>query len=119
VRPASGSGSVDIDAASGARTPSGGAAALASPAASKATYAVTGEGGQAFSLSIPASFLMTTTGGSITVTLTSTATGSQNLGSTLGSAGTFPFSIGGSLPVSSTSISGAYNGSFTVSVQYN
>ena len=119
VRPASGSGSVAIDAASGTRTPSGGAVGLSSPAPSKATYSVGGEGGQAFSLSIPASFSMTTTGGSITVTLTSTATGSQNLDSTLGSAGTFPFSIGGSIPVSSTSVSGAYNGSFTVSVQYN
>jgi len=119
VRPASGTGSVAIDASTGARTPSGGAVGLASPTPSNATYVVSGEGGQAFSLSIPPSFDMTTSGGTATVTLTSTATGSQTLSSTLGSAGTFPFSIGGSMPVSSTAKDGAYSGSFTVSVQYN
>jgi len=119
VRPASGSGTVVINDSTGARTLTGGVVALSTPTPSKAAYTVTGEGGQSFSLSIPTSFAMTTTGGSVTVTLTSTATGSQTLSSSIGSAGTFGFSIGGSLPVASTTKDGAYTGTFTVSVQYN
>jgi hypothetical protein len=119
VRPASGAGSVDIDATTGARTIAGGAVGLASPTPANATYTVTGEGGQMVSLSIPPSFVMTTPGGTATVTLTSTATGSQTLSSTLGSGGSFGFSIGGSMPVASTARDGAYSGTFTVSVQYN
>ncbi len=119
VRPATGTGTVDIDATTGARTVSGGAVGLGSPAPTNATYSVTGEGGQTVSLSIPPSFVMTTPGGTATVTLTSTATGSQTLSSTLGSAGSLGFSIGGSMPVASTAQDGAYSGTFTVSVQYN
>jgi len=102
VRPSSGTGSVAIDASSGALTPGGGAVALTSNCTTcNATYAVTGEGGQAFSLTIPGSFNLTTSGGTpITVALaTSTPTGSYNLNSNLGFSGTFPFSIGGTMPV--------------------
>lgn len=120
VRPASGAGgTVVIDASTGVRTVSGGIYALAAPTTSKATYAVTGEGGQTFSISVPASFVMTTPGGSVTVTLTSTATGSHTLSSSIGSAGSFGFAIGGSLPITPTTKDGAYSGTFTVAVEYN
>lgn len=119
VRPRTGSGSVAINASTAARTVSGGIAALSTPAVSRASFTVTGEGGQAFSVSMPSTLTMTTSGGSLTVSLTTTASGSQVLSSSLGSAGSYSFGVGGSLPVSSTTRTGSYTGSFAVTVNYN
>lgn len=125
VRPASGSDTVTI-AANGSRSLStNNAVALTSGshvAPGAATYTVSGEGGQAFSISTPATFNMTRSGGSetITITLAASAT-SGTLTGTLGAAssGTASFSIGGSMPVSTTTVSGAYSGSFITTVAYN
>jgi len=120
VRPSTGTGSVAVNNSTGARSVTGtGAIGLNSPTPSRAAYTVSGEGGQVFTLSVPASFSMTGPGTALTVTLTSTATGSQTLSSTLGSAGTFAFGVGGSFPFSSTTVTGAYSGSYSVTVQYN
>jgi hypothetical protein len=120
VRPNTGSGSVTMDPASGVRTATGGASFVSVPAATPAVYAVTGEGGQVFSISVPPTFSMTGPGGaSVTTTLTSTATGSAALSAALGSAGSYSFKVGGSIPLSSTTTDGAYSGSYTVMVQYN
>jgi hypothetical protein len=120
VRPSSGSGTVSIAAATGARTVTGtGALGFGSPAPSRASYTVTGEGGQIFSLSFPVSFQMVGPGTPLTVSLTSTATGSQVLSAAAGSAGTFSFGMGGSFPISSTTASGSYQGTYSLTVQYN
>jgi hypothetical protein len=120
VRPSSGSGTVAVAAASGARTVTGtGAAGFGSPTPSRSTYSVTGEGGQTFSLSFPTTFQMAGPGTPLTVTLTSTASGSQVLSAAAGSVGTFSFGMGGSFPISSTTVSGTYQGSYSVTVQYN
>lgn len=126
VRPASGSDTVNIAAADGARTlSSNNAVALTSgahQAPSRATYTVAGEGGQAFSITIPASFTMTRTGGSetLTIALTATAT-SGTLTGTLGdsSSGSATFGVGGAMPITSTTASGAYSGTFVTTVAYN
>jgi hypothetical protein len=120
VRPASGTGSVAISASNGARTVTGtGAIGLSSPAPGRATYLVSGEGGQSFTLSIPSSFQMTGPGTPLTVSLTSTASGSQSLSAAAGSAGTLSFGVGGSFPIASTTVTGAYQGSYAVTVSYN
>jgi hypothetical protein len=120
VRPSTGSGSVSIDAATGQRTVTGaGSLAASTPAPSRATYVITGEGGQAFSLGVPSTFQMTGPGSPLTVTLTSTASAAQTLSSTLGSAGTFSFGVGGSFSTAAATAVGAYQGSYTVTVQYN
>ena len=120
IRPKTGSGSVTMDPASGVRTVAGGASFVSVPAATVAVYAVSGEGGQVFSISVPPTFSMTGPGsGVVTTTLTSTATGSAALSSALGSAGTYSFKVGGSIPLSSTTADGAYSGSYAVMVQYN
>jgi hypothetical protein len=120
VRPTSGTGTVAINASTGARTVSGtGTVGLSSPTSTRALYTVSGEGGQAFSLSFPATFQMTGPGTPLTVTLTSTASGTQSLGSAIGSAGTFVLGIGGSFPISSTTATGLYQGTYRVTVQYN
>ena len=120
VRPSTGTGTVTVNNATGVRSVTGtGAIGLNSPTPSRASYSVSGEGGQVFSLTVPASFSMTGPGPALTVTLTPTASGSQTLSSALGSAGTFSFGVGGSFPISSTTTTGAYSGSYGVTVQYN
>jgi hypothetical protein len=120
VRPSSGSGTVSINAASGVRSVTGtGTVGLSSPAPTRASYTVSGEGGQAFSLSVPTSFTMTGPGTQLTVSLVPTASGAQTLSSALGSAGTFGFGVGGSFPITSSTVSGAYQGSYSITVQYN
>ena len=70
-------------------------------------------------MSVPATFEMTRSGGSITVTTNNNAAGTQLLSGALGSGGTFPFSVGGSFPLTSTTALGSYTGMFVVTVQYN
>ena len=119
VRPRTGSGSVAINASTGARTFSGGVVGLSAPPPSRALFTVTGEGGQAFSVSMPTILLMTGSGGILPVVLTTSAGSTQVLSSAVGSAGTYSFGVGGALPVSSTTRTGSYTGSFAVTVNYN
>lgn len=118
VRPTTGSGLVTIDAATGQRTVSGDGAIAIGAAGQRATYAVSGEGGQAFSVLVPPSFAMTGPGDPITVELTSTADGAQSLDGALGAAGSAAFGVGGSFPIASGTALGAYSGTFTITVQY-
>ncbi|WP_334161931.1 DUF4402 domain-containing protein [Phenylobacterium sp.] len=124
VRPTSGSGTVTISSADGERTYTGGVALLNSgpnAPSGRATYTVTGEGGQSMNVNIPASFSMTRTGGSetITVTLAMSVTNPQLLSGTLGNTGNLTFGVGGSIPVADSTHSGAYTGTFNVVVAYN
>jgi len=122
VRPATGSGTVVISAA-GARTVTGGVVGLASgDTPTAAQFTLDGEGGQSVSVTIPATFIMTSGGQPLTVTTSNNLTGSvaaQTLNNALGSAGTLTFKVGGSVPIASTAISGVYTGSFVVSAAYN
>ncbi|MBD7941580.1 DUF4402 domain-containing protein [Brevundimonas guildfordensis] len=122
VRPSTGAGSVAVSAA-GARSVAGGVVGLSSgdtPAA--AAFTVAGEGGQSVSVTIPATFSMANGSDTLTVTTSNSLTGSaasQTLSNALGSAGSLAFTVGGSVPVASTTATGAYTGSFTVSAAYN
>ncbi|WP_264588568.1 MULTISPECIES: DUF4402 domain-containing protein [unclassified Sphingobium] len=121
VKPSvAGTNTVTVDASTGNRSLSGsGDAVAAGGTTSRAAYTVSGEGGQTFSISVPASFSMTgTPGGTITVTLTpSAATGT--LSSSIGTAGTATFGVGGSFSLPNTQASGNYSGTFTATVAYN
>ena len=121
VKPAAsaGNGAVSVNAATGARTLTGTLQAGPIPAPTRASYTVTGEGGQTFSLAAPASLNMTSGANTLLVTLTNTASGTQTLSNAAGSAGTFAFGVGGSFPVLNTTPSGVYSGTFTVTVTYN
>jgi hypothetical protein len=121
IRPSTGAGTVSLSAA-GVRTVTGtGALAFASPAPTRATFTVGGEGGQAVTVTIPTTFTMTSGANTLTVTTASTGGGAQTLSSTLGNAGSNPtaIAVGGSFPMSSATPTGAYTGTFTVTVQYN
>jgi hypothetical protein len=122
VRPSLGSNTVTIDPTSGARTISGtGDASLAAnQTVSRATYSVAGEGGSTFSVTVPSSFTMTRSGGSETLPVSLNATALAGaLSGSIGSTGSANFSIGGSLPLSSTTVAGDYVGTFDVTVGYN
>jgi Domain of unknown function (DUF4402) len=116
--PPTGSGTVVVNPNTGAQSSTNGVVTFASPPSSRAAFNVTGEGGQAFSVTVPASFVMTGPQ-SMTVTTSSSVTGTPLLSGSLGSAGSFTFGIGGSAPISSTTPNGDYAGSFTVTVAYN
>lgn len=122
VRPSLGSNTVTIDPTSGARSISGTGDAAPGSAltATRATYSVAGEGGATFSVTIPRTFTMARVGGSETLPVSLTASAvSGALSGSNGSVGSANFSIGGSLPLSSTTVSGDYTGTFNVTVGYN
>jgi hypothetical protein len=122
IRPSTASGTAVVSTAS-ARTFTGGVLGVSSgdtPQAAQFTLA--GEGGQAVSVTIPATFDIAHSTDTLTVTTSNNLTGSaasQTLSNAIGAAGSLAFNIGGSVPLSSTSPTGLYTGSFTVSAAYN
>jgi hypothetical protein len=119
VRPTTGSGVLTVAAASVSRTTTAGAI-ITTSTFSRAGYTIAGEGGQTYSITVPATMTMTRVGGADTlaVTLTSTAT-SGALTNALGAAGAGSFFVGGALPIANTTVSGAYTGTFNAVVAYN
>lgn len=122
VRPSTGSGTVAVSAA-GARSVAGGVVGLSSGDTPQAAqFTVDGEGGQSISVTIPATFSIANGSDTLTVTTSNNLSGSaatQTLSNSLGSAGSLSFRVGGSVPVASTSPTGTYSGTFTVSAAYN
>ena len=117
-RPGAGTSTVTINAANGQRSIVGGAVGFPTPAPTAASFTVSGEGGQTFSLTIPATVNLTGPG-ALTVNLTNTAVPAPSLSGTLGGAGTYGFRVGGDLPLSPTTPTGTYAGVFVVSLDYN
>jgi len=116
--PRSGTGSVTLDPATGERQLTGDGVIAIGSSPHRATYMVSGEGGQTFSVTVPSSFTMNGPGDTIVVTLTTTASGAQTLDGSLGSAGSASFGVGGSFSLPSTKSGGTYSGTFVVSVAY-
>jgi hypothetical protein len=117
AKPQSGNGTVTIDATTGVRSLSG-VEGLDTPPPSRAAFNVTGEGGQTFSVTVPASFTMNGPAAMV-VTTTSSVGATATLSSTLGSAGSLVVGVGGSAPINASTLNGDYSGSFTVTVAYN
>lgn len=119
VLPVTGSGTVALAASTGTLVVNGGVA-LASPPASRAAFTITGEGAQTVSVTVPPTIVMTNpAGATLTVSTSNTAQGTQQLSSSLGSAGSLTFYVGGAFSFSSTTPTGAYSGAFTVTAAYN
>lgn len=124
VKPGAGSGTAVVAADSGgALTVGGGVVDLASgDASSAAKFTVAGEGGQAFTLAVADSFVITNGTDNITVTTSQdVADGTQNLSGLLGdgSDGTKEVHVGGSISVPSAISTGLFTGSFSVTATYN
>jgi len=120
VRAVTGTNTITVNETTGARTLTGaGDGVLVTSTVTRAAYTVTGEGGQTFSISVPATFSMTgSTSGTITVNLTPTAA-TGTLSGTVGAAGTATFGVGGDFSLPSSQATGQYSGSFTATVAYN
>lgn len=89
---------------------------------SRPVYTITGEGGQSYTLTVPANFSMSgPSSSSLTVTLLpdlSTGTRTFN-GATLGNEASETLRVGASIPVSKDTVPGAYAGNYDVTVTYN
>lgn len=118
---AAGTNTVVINATTGARTITGaGGGVLATSTSGRATYTVSGEGGQTFSITPDATFNMTRVGGAETITVTPTASAATGtLSGAIGSSGTLAIGVGGSFPVTNTTVTGNYTGTFNLVVAYN
>lgn len=120
VKPLSGTATVALDSANG-RTVTGTTAVnnAANPAKS-ASFTIQGEGGSAYSISVPGSFTMSNgSGGQLTVNTVNNAGGGGTLSGGIGSTASATFGVGGSINIDTGTASGAYNGTFTVTASYN
>lgn len=85
---------------------------------SRAKFTITGEGGQAVSISVPANFTMTNGANSIEATLEADTGTVISLSGSLGSTGTAELNLGSAFLLTSTQATGFYSGTFTVTVAY-
>lgn len=117
VRPTSGSGTAVIGADDGAYNNNNIYAVPVAGAPSRVLFTATGEPNKVLSISIPASFNLVRAGGGSTLAVAV----SSNAGSsgTLNSSGAYTFGVGGSVNVSTSTLTGVYTGNFVVSVAYN
>lgn len=120
MKPKSGNGSVTLNPTTNTLTVAGtSAGGVGATPPSRAAYTVTGEGGQAVSISVPASFTMDgPSGASLDVTLLKTAL-PTSLSNTPGTEGSATFYVGGTFTFRGTTTTGDYSGSYNVTAQYN
>jgi hypothetical protein len=119
VRPTSGTSTISIGTGADTVSATGNALVLRGTT-SRARYTVSGEGGETVTVSMPATFNLSKSGSpDLAVTLTRNPAGNLTLSNALGATGTAALDIGGSFSISSTTATGDYAGSFTVSVAYN
>lgn len=119
TRPTTGSGSVTLSPAGVTSVVGTGTLVLPTPAATAAQFTVTGEGGQAVTVSVPSSVTLSGSAGSVVATTSATGSGSQVLSGSTGSAGAVAVRVGGTVPLSGTSALGTLSGTLVVTVQYN
>lgn len=101
--------------AGGSRSVQSGDAALAGGSPTAAAFTITGEPSQTVNISTAATFNLTRVSGSETVTVTpilSATTGSLN------GSGSLPFTVGGDLALASSTVTGNYAGTLSVTVNY-
>ena len=93
------------------------------PGAVRASFVVSGDGGQSISVVVPENVALVRDGGIETATLAtdaSIADGPQFLAGNFGSGGTLSFDVGGQVTLASnTAVAGTYNGVLAVVAQYN
>lgn len=115
VRPAT-TGTVEVTTA-GARNFTGGVTGVGA-GFGNADFTVAGEGGQAISVTVPATITLANGGDNLTVNTSNTGSGSQTLSGSLGGAGSHNVKVGGTITILSTTATGTYTGPFLVSTDY-
>ena len=118
VKPATGDGTVSMANAADAVTAGSGAMAL-SGTTSRAKFTINGEGAMGVSLTVPASFEMSNGTDQIVVTLDPDLGATTTLSGAAGAAGTKALNVGGSFSVPAAISTGAFVGTFDVTVAYN
>ena len=118
VQPRTGTGTVSIANNSNAVVVGAGAVALSGITTSRAVFTVDGEGGQVVTVSIPSTFNLTKGVDTIAVTLTPDFGATVTLSNALAAAGTKVLNVGGNFNLPTTQASGAYAGTFAVTVTY-
>jgi hypothetical protein len=81
-------------------------------------FTVDGEGGQVVTVTIPSTFNLTKGSDSITVNLDPDVGSTVTLSNALAAAGSSTINVGGGFNLTSTQASGAYTGTFDVTVAY-
>lgn len=115
-----GAGSISLSPA-GSRSAAGQASFAPGSSAAAARFDVTGEGGQAIDVTVPATFTLSNGTTTLTVTTSNNLPGdtsSQTLGGAIGTDATLTVGVGGTIPLTATTPSGTYTGSFTVTASY-
>lgn len=119
TRPTTGTGSLSLTPDGVASVTGTNVIRFPSPTATAAAFTVTGEGGQAVTVSVPSSVTMIGSAGSVVATTDATGDGSQVLSGALGSAGSLQVKVGGTIPLSGSTAIGTLSGTLVVTVQYN
>jgi hypothetical protein len=115
VVPGASAGTVVMTPA-GARTAAGGTSLGSATGASAGAFQVSGLGGAAYSITLPAATTITSGANNMTVnTFTSTPNGTGSLNG----GGNQTLAIGATLQVGASQPTGTYTGSFNVTVTYN
>lgn len=112
VRPTTGAGTVTMANTADTVAAAGGAVALASTT-TRAKFTIAGESASTATLTVPATLTLTSGANNLLVTLAPDQTSPLTLAAT----DTILY-VGGSFPVSNTTASGAYTGTFDVTVAY-
>lgn len=115
AKPAAGSGTVTINADTGARSATGGVALVTGGSTGRAHFTVEGDANRAFTTTIPATFTLSDGTNDITVTTLAEAAPAT----ALDGSGDADIYVGGTFTVSSATVAAAYTGSFQVTVAYN
>jgi hypothetical protein len=116
VKPATGTGTVSIANNSTTVSATDGAVSLTGTG-THAIFTANGEGGQAVNVTV-GSLTMANGASNIAVTLSPDVSGATTLSGALGGAGSKTVNIGGSFTVPSALPTGAYTGTFDVTVAY-
>jgi hypothetical protein len=113
----SASGSVTVANNSAVTYNNGTYAPASSATPSAGAFQINGEGGQLVAITVPGTAAI----GTLTATLTNdiATPASTQLSNALGSAGSFVFHVGGTVPVAAGGPTGTLTGTYSVSVDYN
>ena len=119
--PTGGSKTITIDEIDGARSLTGpGTVTTVGGGNARATFRVEGEAALDFLITVDPTLTLTRVSGSETILVDLVpSAASGTIGGTPGSAGTANFGVGGSFTIGTATVPGAYEGTFTVSVDNN
>lgn len=114
-----GSGGSVVIAPSGARSASGGLVLVSSNAGAAAQFSVAGDPNFTYAITLPSNGTVTLSDGAGNSMNVSNFTSSPSLTGQLSGAGSQQLSVGATLNVGNNQPTGAYSGSFIVTVNYN